>query len=494
MTNARQTIARARQTFRTAFGLNVAAVWLAWWMVGAGALILALKATGYHVFFQPSYVFLSVAPVGVVVLIRTLFCGFTDTDVAAWLDLKNACGGRLIDLLQRDHLAGEEDAVVQNLSLEAGVSLFPFLRRVGMPAVFFGAALWMPGAHRETTVSTAYLVSRVAQVRQQIDLVKSCDVLPADMVVALDQQLDRTMAQAGRSPEAAAEAIDKVQQTLEQSILEQAQSIQKGMEAAEQVAQSEMDQEALDNPALAESLSMALKAMPDMAELPPEMRRMLEDLMKKMDCSSCRQLAEKLPANLAQLDPETLRRLAEKMAASQGQRLQDFAAMQEFLTDAQLKQLLEEMMTNGKASQGLSEETLAGLRGMSGDSGMSGMPGSGSGSSGSGSSASAAGGGPPGRGGVSRGRGDADLTFGRESNGKDMAFKPKVIKTEGGSIPGVTVAKTRMTATDIPPVEFQQTGRSGVVVGATTGGDMMGAALGPSRRKVAARYFSEEKP
>jgi hypothetical protein len=100
-------------------------------------------------------------------------------------------------------------------------------------------------------------------------------------------------------------------------------------------------------------------------------------------------------------------------------------------------------------------------------------------------------GGPmPGRGGVNRGRGDAPLQFGDESDPDGSRFNPLLKKPGEKFLPGVNLAGTRMRVKKIAPKEFQPPTRTGIELkGAVT--QVGTTELSPARRAAAATYFNQ---
>lgn len=97
----------------------------------------------------------------------------------------------------------------------------------------------------------------------------------------------------------------------------------------------------------------------------------------------------------------------------------------------------------------------------------------------------------PGRGGVSEGRGDAELTFGDESNENGTKFKetvlpPGFLDKPRDEVVGVTVALPDVKPTDSVP---RNTARGSET---TTGNETWSRNLRPRHRSVVKNYFSEK--
>ena len=99
--------------------------------------------------------------------------------------------------------------------------------------------------------------------------------------------------------------------------------------------------------------------------------------------------------------------------------------------------------------------------------------------------------GMPGRGGVTRGRGDAPMMFGEETDASKMRFKPMPMQSGGNPpLPGVIVHKGRTAPRKLPPEEFRGPERTGAAA-AGSGGRASGSVLSPFHRKVVETYFKE---
>lgn len=97
----------------------------------------------------------------------------------------------------------------------------------------------------------------------------------------------------------------------------------------------------------------------------------------------------------------------------------------------------------------------------------------------------------PGSGGVNRGRGDADLSFGDETDSSGMRFKNRAYSPGDGLLPGATLDRKHMRVDKINATDARAVKRSGILLGNTGGGKTAGGRLGPRNRAVATRYFKE---
>ncbi len=447
-------LARQLRKFKIAAGLDAGGWWLAGGLSVAGGLILVLKATGYHHFCPPAWILAGLLPLLLLIAWLGRQSPYARADVAAWLDLKNGCGGRLIQWAEHP-----DSSAAPALNMEAGLSLMPLARRLALPAFFLLACLLAPGAGWESEVSSRLLNHRAQQVRSRLEALQAAQILPPRTVEALAQQIERA-GQSALSPEMAAEALDQAQQELERQLLRQAEELQKSLYAAARAAESG------EAPTAAE-LAQALAALPDESLWPEELKKALAELGQHAGCQPGQKPGE-AAARLAGLDAKSLKKLAQTLAQLHERRLSACAGCRDCLTNAALRRQLESLLTAGKCSNGLNSRAQTACQQPACQQ--------------------------PGVGDVTRGRGDAPLGFGRESSAEGVKFTPRTLPASPeGFIPGVPVAQTRISGGQ-PPPEFSLPARSGVQLGPTGGGELSGAALGPSRRAVAARYFAEKKP
>lgn len=100
--------------------------------------------------------------------------------------------------------------------------------------------------------------------------------------------------------------------------------------------------------------------------------------------------------------------------------------------------------------------------------------------------------GEPGSGGVSRGRGDAPLTFGNEADKQGSKFETKVLPPAKNILPGVTLAQERQKPGALqPPEEFRPVQRTGAEVRGSVNAGESGPVLSPARAQAAQNYFEQ---
>ncbi|MBW2260659.1 MAG: hypothetical protein JRG91_01700 [Deltaproteobacteria bacterium] len=433
--NVDRAVDRARLLFNTGLVLDASAWGLAGWMCVMGVALIAVKVAGVLTWIQPWHVLVTSVPVlvgaGVVALRRR----YGRDDAAAWLDLKGECGGAVI--------AGSDSNAPR---VAPAVRPLPLLRRLVLPAVLLAASLVVPWIPRSgAAVSTVAIEHRARVVDERIERARKLDVLDEKETMELRESLKKAQANAAASPEAAVEAMDQVQKKLSEKILAAAERRREALEAAH-------DLHDLKGGDAGEALAKAAQNMPSRHELPPELRKALEEMRQQGG-----------PEGAAgQMDPKALESLGKMLENAHALELQNIGKASELLADAEAKGVLE---------------ALAGDCGCKGD----GDPG-----------ASAALGNIPGQGGITRGPGDAPLSFGDESDGSSVKFNPVMLEPGKKFVPGALAGTKTVVGGTTPPEEFQPGGRVDVEL-ASEGGSTAGTSLGPYHSDVVSKYFEKEK-
>lgn len=379
-----------------------------------------------------------------------------DMFVRAWLDWRNHAGGRI--------LAHGPDPAAR-LAVTPALSPMPVAKAMALPAAFLLAVALVPERVEANAGAAQGVQRKIAVVEHAIHSAETQRAIPPATAANLHERLRSVEQTAARRPEGAAEAADAVRKQLEDAVLARVeaslQSLEKAMRARESLAARATD--------------------------PAASRQALRDLADALDAvARAEGGAERLPEDLAQ----ALRELAQQAGAAD---LADFANAGDLarMNPADLKKLIETLREmakrNGECAGActLGPGTRQALLSM-----MEGMPRL------SGQPMDGEGGDPmegegPGNGGVSRGRGDAPLSFGEESDAAGARFAPKALAPGQGFIPGVRVGVERQAMPDeaVPPQEFRGVQRTGVGVDGAVYAGESGTPLGPDRAEAADRYF-----
>jgi hypothetical protein len=421
--------------FNTGLVLDASAWGLAGWMVLVGVALIVVKVAGLFMWIQPWHVLLTAVPVLAVATAQALRRSYGRAEVAAWLDLKGECGGAVI--------AGAGSSAPK---VAPAVRPLPLLKRLVLPAVLLAASLVVPWIPRTSdAVSTVAIEHRARVVDERIERARKLDLLDEKETMELRESLKKAQANAAESPEAAVEAMDQVQKKLGEKILQEAESKREALEAAH-------DLHAQKGGDAAENLAKATQDLPSRSDLPPELQEALEKMRQQGG-----------PEGAAgKMDPKALEQLGKMLENAHGQGLQNLGKASELLADAEAQAVLEALTGEGGCEGG-------------------GKPGSGD-----------ALGNLPGQGGVTRGPGDAPLSFGDESDEAGVKFKPKPLEPGKSFAPGAMAGSKIKVGGTTPPEEFQPGGRVDVAL-TDEGGSTAGASLGPYHSEVVSKYFEKEK-
>jgi hypothetical protein len=98
----------------------------------------------------------------------------------------------------------------------------------------------------------------------------------------------------------------------------------------------------------------------------------------------------------------------------------------------------------------------------------------------------------PGRGGISRGRGDAELTWGREADEQGIKFKETVLPPGALEDPGDQVVGIRLTAPKVDPAAAAERGPARDIAPAT-GRETWTRQLRPRHKEVVRQFFDPEQ-
>ncbi|MHC4887523.1 MAG: hypothetical protein ACYTGH_20800, partial [Planctomycetota bacterium] len=209
---------------------------------------------------------------------------------------------------------------------------------------------------------------------------------------------------------------------------------------------------------LMKALKELAKAMGGMEELSPELKKALAKALKGLPKNGGQ--GGLTPSALNGLDAKALQKLAQSLMKNCKSGMEGAGQCQGLLSPSAAQALKQMMAGLGKLSQ--FDPTQMGLaKGMM-----------------------------PGKGGVNRGRGDAPLQFGDESDPDGARFNPLLKKPNDKFLPGVKIASTRMRVKKIAPKEFQIPARTGIELkGAVT--QVGTTELSPARRTAAAAYFNK---
>ena len=464
MTDHQRVVANTRARIRTILGLRTAVAVLSAWLLVWGTAVFVLRGTLLVSRESLLWGLLGVVAAvvfGAVVAVRR--CPSADT-VRAMLDGHWQCGGLLMatgDVDTGDWPINIPSAATPSVHWQGG-------RQYGILlccTTFLLASFLIPTRFLGELASHRLLVgAEVEKLAEKVQLLKEEKILPPERAKSLEMALEQLQRDAsGSDPAKTWEAMDHLEQSIAQASAEAAEDAARDAEKA----------------ARAEELAAALdKAQGQMSpnDLNEAMNVLAQDVKRAADEDELMAdtLSEELKAACenGSLNAEQLTELAHALGMCKGcdlRRLQNLAAAR-LIDPALLEQMQAqcEIDPEGLAAMLSELEDSSGLEDLLAKSGK------------------------PGRGGVDRGRGDAEMTWTDGTNRDDVDFREKVLppavvaSLKDSRLQGISVGDPTAAAASEP----------------STGGSLDASAAGrgsartqvilPEHRKVIQRYFARE--
>jgi hypothetical protein len=440
---------------RLRFNLGLLLDLSTWWIAGAlcavAVGIIVLKVAGGLWGIQPWHVLVSGAPVLIVPAVIAWVKRYDDKTVAAWLDLKGECGGRLIASAAQGRAI--EDGT--HPKVKARIRVLPPMGRLAIPAVLVVASFLVPWSVRSSVEDADAAINRKARVvEHRIGTARKMGIIDEDQARVLNERLDQARKNAGVSPEAAAEAVDQVQSKLDRNVLEAAENKRKGLLAA-QALQDASQTGHMSGEDLEQALEQALGDRSDQQDLPPEIKEAMEKAASQQGGGQGGEAGNLDPSKM---DPEALKNLGEMLENLNAQKLQDIGKASDLISGSQAQEMLAELTGGG---DGAGDE-----------------PGQGEGT-----------GDKPGAGGISRGRADADLGFTGESDASGVRFEPVPFDPADDILPTLIPGAKQSAGSTGAPSGFEPGGRSDFTADETEGGLSAGTPLSPFHDDVVSNFF-----
>lgn len=428
----------------------------------AGAAVLAVR------FFAESARLPLFAGILVAALLGSLFRGLfyarkhlpDARRLLVWLDGASGCGGLLAASLETDPGAWRNSVAPPpppRLTVSAGRGLL--FSAVGL--LFLAGALLFPESAVPGRVRhTLDLSGETALLEQKIEVLEEESLLPEkeltdlkDGVAELKEKNDAA------NPSAMFEMLDALSRRV-------------GMAGDEAAARNLKSQETL------QMLSLALDtigALPEM-QIPPEAAAQMGELLRKLaeENPDLAELLKQSGASLSALDPEAMKRLAEAMRDSSGKLEKQLAKLvQSKLAKSSCakpgkcgsncesggpggdRELAEWLAQNAPGADELCVAVMACM--------------------------------VPGKGGVTRGRGDAPLSFSGETAG--FAGKEVDLALAGENDPARSMAVQQFAAAPNPGAEERKAAAAGQLRGGDARIDRSENTIYPAHRAAVERYF-----
>lgn len=379
---------------------------------------------------------------------------------AAWLDLRNNAGGKII--------SGCADAPLPRTL--PGLSARHAARRLAWPVVFVAVAALTPAPDPNRNVSGASLERQIAQMERDVEEAAVAEALPPPDVRELRRQLEQVRDLALRNPEAAAEALASIPSRLEDA---RTARLERAADAMEMAA-------AAGWRGLEEGGAQSVGTSADFEAAMERLRGTLDALAEQEGGGGA------MDENLARAAA-----MAERIAAS-GTAGERRAGMGGTLSDDRMESILEAMRKYGdNVSDAERSAPGRGGRSPSREGALSRLETASEALDRLRESGEAVAG-QPGMGGVNRGRGDAPLVFGGQSekDGLKTDYRPLTKSGEASEPSDMTLRRERALPDDaLPPEEFREPRRSAVDVPERVHAGRGGAVAGPARERAVRRYY-----
>lgn len=336
-----------------------------------------------------------------------------------------------------------------------------------MSVGFLTAAMLAPDRCLSLGQTSLEIGGEVQKLTEKIQLLKQEQILPPEKAQMLEKDLDRVRQEAlGRDPAKTMEAIDHLEQSFSKAAADAAESAIKQTEAASraqelagalQTAQAQMDPK---------QFGEAMKELAHLAEEAAAESKALSDSLSDELKEACRQGA---------LSDQQLQELCKALGQCKAcNRARLVRLIEARLIDGRQLVLLDEagqcdedalaaILCQCKDGQDLAELLACGC--------CCGLPG---------------------RGGISRGRGDAAMTWQQTVKKKDAAFKEKVLSPAAVA----SLKKSRLAGVSVgDPTSAKPGGGSigGALNSAGGGGEARTQMILPKHEKTVQRYFDREK-
>ncbi|MCP4153178.1 MAG: hypothetical protein GY757_35940 [bacterium] len=471
-------IKTTRRLFNTGLFLILCSRFLAIWITAAAISILILKVTGIDYGFITQLILLTSLPVILLALAKTSQEKYSHEETAAWLDLHGKNGGSIINLLTlKQGVAPVKPGVAVPVKpdmekpgtlnlINAKITALPMIKNLIFPALFLIACLLVPARHSTSTISPQAIHKRADSVKKHIEKSRRLSVLEQKEFLALQEEMLRAVNQAESSPTSAVEAVDHVQNKLDMKILKKARAHKQAFSQWEKLLEQTSNPGSQNLDDLAASLKQALDSSQNKNLLPPDLQKALDKLAKELkncglDGSALDSKA--LENAFKNMEMKDLKKIASLLKQAHKNSLNNCNTCSSAMSNKLAKKIVNALANSASVSSAMKdfENKLARVKMV------------------------------PGKGGTSRGRGDAPLVLGNESETSAARFKPMFLKPGSLPIPGSLIGKKKIAPLLITPVEFRPPQRLNATIKNKVSGSTTGEHLGPYQKKIAARYFEQ---
>ncbi|MBA3313047.1 MAG: hypothetical protein M3552_01305 [Planctomycetota bacterium] len=452
-------IGRLRRRLLLGDLLHVSAGWLAGFLIVFGSAVLAAKLFGPQ--FWPGVLWLGLLtiPMFAALAWRTSRRAPSDRETIALLDKRLGAGGLFMTLAERP------DALWQQRlpGKEAWSAVLPrfrptrFLKAIAVPALFAIGAGFIPAREVPPPGPRVTVGSSAAQeLAEAFELLEKADALDEETKESLKQELDQLAQDAEEKPltHEKWETVDALRERLQSGLDVAELTVSKGRNAAASLAAGLTGGEAL-------SLERTEQLSQDLAEA-------LETLRKNGALkSSTSEEFSRLPSELQQL----LKSGQFKLPSDPAERQQALSNLQKLL-ESEAKRLAEarSKCQNCLAGQCRDGQCFGKGPGQNSPIARSEIPG---------------------KGGITRGRGDAEMSYGDESDEQAAKFKETVLPPGFLDRPSDSPVGVSASAPTVEP-EAPSSRNAARETGSATGKATWDRPLRPRHREVVRGYFGDE--
>jgi hypothetical protein len=392
---------------------------------------------------------------------------YTPTETVALLDRRLSAGGLLMTLSESDDLAWESELDSRHPHWQA--TLFRvrptrFARYVAVPLAFAVAAGFVPlrPVPSEENAPDAVARKTTARLEQMVDWLDEAHVLTAEE----SEELREEVAKLAEDSDSLLthekwEAIDTMKRELAQKLEAAQRSVAKGQLAAR----------SLSREAGAEAEQLSLERVEQLE------KDTLETLQNLADRGAVADTPQALQQELQRLLKE--RQLPKPLSSAAGQQREELLSeLDEFLREQSAKlaecrgKCVGARLVEGEFAEGDGEGMLEAFLLAEGNSSANSQQ--------------------PGRGGVTRGRGDAPLTWGQESDERKAKFKQVVLPPGFEDPESAAVVGESVVAPEAQPAETADRSSTRTFDPAT-GRESRRQALRPRHREVVRQYFTDDE-
>lgn len=442
---------------RLRFGefLHAAADWLAVYLFVFGSAVLIVKLGMPQFWPQVLWLAVGAAPVAIAAWLISGRRQVSRGESVALLDSRLQAGGLLMTLTEAPNDEWEQRLPqLESLWKASLPQLRPvrFARQMVPAAAFVAIACLVPP--RTVEAGTELRSTAGQQAAQALDELLTeldkAEVLDEDEKQELKEEIEKLIGETKETPltHEKWETVDALQERMRLRLDETAAEVGKAQEALA----------ALKHAADGEQLTMPLESLLQLE------KEMLETLQKMIEKGAFQNAPQSLKDELQRL----MKNGQLKMPGDPGERQELLDDLGEFLEkESDELSELRSKCEGGQCKKCGEGDCKDGQCRMDGD-------------------------GRPGRGGVSRGRGDAPLTWGDESSEEGIKFKESVLPPGTLDKPRDEVVGISVSAPDVEPAEpgRRQGSRAST---AASGDETWSRSVRPRHRSVVRRYFDEQK-